>query len=272
MGIPVRSGRFFTRGDSADAPGVVVIDETMAKVFWPGRSPLGQRLKAPGGDNPWLTIIGVAADVKEGGLDRQAGSEIYFLETQAPKAVGGGRTPRTLSVVLRAAGDPMGLVGEVRQAVAGLDPSLPVAKVAAMPEVVAGSMAGPHFLLFLVVSFAGLALALAAVGTYGVLSGVVQRRPQEVGVRMALGAGVGAVLWMVLGQGLRMVAAGLLMALVLSLWLGHWIASLVFGVAPTDPATFAGVACVLALVALLACYIPARRAARLDPVTALRSD
>jgi predicted permease len=271
MGIPLRAGRFFARSDTVDSTGVVVIDETMAKLFWPGKSPLGQRLRAPGDANPWLTVVGVAADVKEGGLDRKAGTEIYFLEAQASKTVG-GRTPRTLNVVLRTAGDPMRLVGEVRREVLALDPALPLAHIAPMRDVVAAAMARPHFLLYLVLAFAGLALVLAAVGTYGVLAYVVQQRRHEIGVRMALGAEVGSVLGLVITQALRLVAGGLLLALLLSIWLGRSMSSLVFGVTPHDPATFAGVALVLTLIALLACFVPARRAARVDPVTTLRGE
>ena len=250
---------------------MVVINQTMAKVFWPNRSPIGDRVRAPGPDdspNPWLTIVGVVADVKQGGLDQKTGTELYFLQEQAPKTA--GFSVDTMNVVVRTRQDPMALAGAVRDAVRRRDPSLPVAEVKTMEKVLFESVASPRLLMVLVMLFAAVALVLAAIGTYGVLSYAVEQRTREIGIRMALGAQVGQVLRMILSQGALLTGLGLVLGTLGALALQKVLASLLFNVAPTDPLIFGFVIVLLALVSLIACWWPARRAARVDPLVALR--
>ncbi len=274
MRIPLVAGRFFGAQDGALGPGaggggVAVINETMARTFWPGKDPIGRRVRA-GRDTAWLTIVGIARDVKQQGLDQKTGTELYFLEPQAPATA--GYSPYTFYVVLRGLRDPMLLAAAARAEIARLDPSLPVAHLQTMQRVIHQSLARPRFVTLLVMLFAAVALALAAVGTYGVLAYSVEQRTQEIGVRMALGAQVQGILAMVLRQGLGLVASGLVIGLSLAIVLRRVLASLLFGVSPSDPLTLAGVAAVLGLTAAAACYLPARRAAAVAPAVALRHE
>jgi putative ABC transport system permease protein len=269
--IRLIAGRLFEPADAAGSAGVVVINETMAKTFWPGRNPIGERLREPGTDDdpyPWLTVVGVVADVKQGGLDQKTGTELYFLQDQAPQAV--RFSVDTMNVVVRTRQNPLALAGEVRDVVRRVDASLAVEDVQTMEKVLFESVASPRLLMVLVMLFAAVALALAAIGTYGVLSYAVQQRTREIGIRMALGAQVGQVLRMILGQGAALVGVGLVLGTLGALGLQKVLASLLFDVAPTDPLIFGVVLMVLAVVALLACWWPARRAARVDPLVALR--
>jgi len=271
--IPVVAGRSFNAGDDHGTPGVAMVNETMAKVFWPGQSPLGRRVRAPGSpgkDNPWLTVVGVVADVKQGGLDQKTGTELYFLQDQAPEAAYGG--VRTMYLVARTQRDPLSLAAAVRSEIRRLDPSLPISAVRPMETVLFDSVARPRFVMVMVLLFAAVALLLAAVGTYGVLSYAVAQRTREIGVRMALGAQVGQVLRMILGQGALLVGIGLGLGVAGARALRHVLGSLLFGVTATDPLIFAAVAALLAAVSFIACYVPARRAARVDPLVALRSE
>jgi predicted permease len=270
MRIPLAAGRFFTGHDSDLGPGVAVINETMARTFWPGKNPIGQRLKGYGHDARWLTIVGIAHDVKQQGLDQKTGTELYFLLSQSPATL--DDAPRNFYVALRSARDPVHLAGAARTEIQRLDPSLPVTHVLPMDKVLHESMARPRFVTLLVLLFALVALALAAVGTYGVLAYSVEQRTQEIGVRMALGAEMRGILAMVLRQGLGLAASGLVLGLGLAIVLRRVLASLLFGVSPTDPLTLAAVAAVLTLVAAAACYLPARRAAAVAPAVALRHE
>jgi putative ABC transport system permease protein len=271
MKIPVVSGRGFLPSDGPKTPGVVLVNETTAKLFWPGQDPIGRRLRplaAPDQPLPWLTVVGVVKDVKQGGLEVKTGTEVYFLHSQMPV----GSTTDDMYIVVRTAGDPLALVGAVREKVRALDPSLPVAQVRSLERVVFESVAQPRFMTRMALLFALVALALAGVGTYGVLSYSVEQRTQEIGVRMALGAQARQVLGMVLGQGARLVAVGLVLGIVGALALRQILAGMLFGVAPTDPAIFASVIVVLSAVSLAACYLPARRATRISPMVALRQE
>jgi predicted permease len=270
MRIPLVAGRFFSAQDDPQGSGVAVINETLARTFYPGRNPIGRRVKGYGAGGKWLTIVGIARDVKQQGLDQKTGTELYFLESQAPATVDG--TPYTFYVVLRSPRDPMLLAGPARAEIRRLDPSLPVAHLQPMERVLGQSMARQRFVTLLVMLFALVALALAAVGTYGVLAYGVEQRTQEIGVRMALGAEVRGILAMVLRQGLGLVAAGLLLGLALAVVLRRVLASQLFGISPTDPLTLAGVAAILTLAAAAACYLPARRAAAIAPAVALRHE
>ncbi|HEX4959525.1 MAG TPA: ABC transporter permease [Thermoanaerobaculia bacterium] len=270
MRIPVLEGRVFGPQDGHGTPGVVVVNKTLANLFYPGKSPIGRRLRAGGDKSPWLTIVGVVADVKQQGLDRKTGTELYLVHDQVEEAFGGREG--TMYVVIRTAGDPMHLAADVRRQVRELDASLPVAGLQPMSDVVYGSMAQPRFITFMVLVFAIVALALAAIGIYGVLAYTVEQRTQEIGVRMALGAQMGQVLSMVLTQGAWLVGSGLVLGVIGALALRKVLSSVLFGVTATDPAIFAFVLVVLSFVSLLACYLPARRATLVDPLVALRQE
>jgi ABC-type antimicrobial peptide transport system permease subunit len=205
--------------------------------------------------------------VKQGGLDRKTGTELYFLQDQTAAA---GFSADTMNVVVRTKGDPLVLADAVRQEVRRMDPALPLAGMRPMTTVLFESVASPRLLMVLVMLFAAVALVLAAIGTYGVLSYAVQQRTREIGIRMALGAQVGQVLRMILSQGAALVGLGLVLGVVGALALQKILASLLFGVAPTDPLTFGLVIALLGVVAFLACWWPARRAARVSPLVALR--
>jgi predicted permease len=273
MKIRVLEGRVFDRRDAAGTPGVVVINQAMAKRFWGDRSPIGQRLRSPGPDDdpqPWLTVIGVVADVKQGGLEKDAGTELYFLQDQGPETI--GFAIDTMSLVIRTRQDPMSLAGAVRGEIQRMDPTLPVADMQTMEKVLFDSVASPRFVMVLVMLFALVALVLAATGTYGVLSYGVEQRTREIGIRMALGAQVGQVLRMILSQGAALAGLGLFLGVLGALALQKVLANLLFGVAPTDPVIFGLVVLLLALVSLAACWWPAMRAARVSPLVALRYD
>ncbi len=265
MGIRLMDGRLFDDRDVQGGPEVVIINKSMALTFWPHQNPIGRRVR-PGGAKDWCTIIGVVDDVKNAGLDRPAGTELY-LPYRQPAAAG----VSDMYVVMRASsGDPRSLAGEVRQRLNEIDPSLPLADVRLMDDVLSRAQARPRFLTLLLTLFSVVALAIATVGIYGVVSYSVARRTKEFGLRMVLGAQSGDVLGLVMKQGAGMIAIGVAFGLVLALFLTRLMASLLFGVAPTDLATFASVTAVLFGVALAACYIPARRATRVDPIQTLR--
>jgi predicted permease len=270
MGIPVVEGRAFERTD-AEGGLVVLINETMAKTFYRGENPIGRRVKVCCGDaNPWFTIVGVLKDVKQGGVDRKTGTELYFDIEQTWKIA--NMMPNTLNVVLRTSRPADALAGSVHQAVAALDPSVPVVRLRGMDEVFEEAIGRPRLLADLLGMFAVLALLLAAIGSYGVLSYMVTERRREIGIRMALGADRSSVLQMVLGQGLRLTVAGVAIGLAVALAVNRLLASLLFGVAPFDPLTMAAVVGLMGTVALVACYLPARGATRVDPMIVLRED
>jgi putative ABC transport system permease protein len=265
MGIRLMDGRLFDERDGADAPQVIIVNEAMAKTFWPNQNPVGRRAR-PGGTKEWCTVVGVVDDVKNAGLDRPAGTELY-LPYRQPAAAGS----TDMYVVMRAqGGDPRSLAGEVRQRLNEIDSSLPLADVRLMEDVLSRAQARPRFLTLLLTLFSAVALAIATVGIYGVVSYSVARRTKEFGLRMVLGAQTGDVLGLVMKQGAGMIAIGVATGLVLALFFTRLMASLLFGIAPTDLATFASVTAVLFGVALAACYIPARRATKVDPIQTLR--
>jgi predicted permease len=270
MGIRLVEGRLFEPRDARGSTPVVLINQAMAKLFWPGKSPLGQRIKSPSDTAPWLTIVGVVGDVKQGGLDQKTGTEVYFLHDQSQETV--GFVPGTMNLVLRTKKDPMSLVPAVRSEIRRLDPTLPLADVRPLEEVVYDSVAQPRFVAFLVLIFSLVALTLAAVGTYGVLAYMVELRTQEIGVRMALGAQARQVLQMILAQGAWLVGLGLVFGVAGAFALRKVLASVLFGVAPTDPVIFGTVFLILSGIGLLACYLPARRAMRVSPLIAMRQE
>jgi predicted permease len=265
MGIRLMDGRFFDDRDGRDAPQVVIINKTMALTFWPHQNPIGRRVR-PGGAKEWSTVVGVVDDVKNAGLDRPAGTELY-LPYRQPAAAG----VSDMYVVLRArSGDPNSLTGEVRQQLNEIDPSLPLADVRLMDDVLSRAQARPRFLTLLLSLFSVVALAIATVGIYGVVSYSVARRTKEFGLRMVLGAQSGDVLGLVMKQGAGMILVGVAVGLTLALFFTRLMASLLFGITSTDIATYGSVTAVLFGVALAACYVPARRATRVDPMQTLR--
>jgi putative ABC transport system permease protein len=269
MDIPLRDGRLFTYADEGGTP-VILINERLAEVFYPDMNPLGRRLRPPGDGVPWLTIVGVVKDVKQGGLEEPTGTEIYFLYPQVAREV--GFAPRTMNIVLRTAGDPDQLANIARAEVRSLDPQLPVANMASMNDVLHEAVAGPRFITMLLAVFAGVALALAAIGTYGVMAYSVTQRRQEIGIRMALGAQASTVLGMLLGQGVAVAGVGLALGIAGALALTRLMSALLFNVSVTDPLAFVSAPLLLAIVALTACFIPAHRATRVDPATVLKQD
>ncbi len=265
MGIRLMDGRLFDGRDVQGAPDAVIINKTMAMTFWPNQNAVGRRVR-PGGAKDWSTIVGIVDDVKNAGLDRPAGTEIY-LPYQQP----GGKGSSDMYVAMRAqAGDPRSLAGAVREQLNEIDPSLPLADVRLMEDVLTRAQARPRFLTLLLTLFSGVALAIATVGIYGVVSYSVARRTKEFGLRMVLGAQGGDVLGLVMKQGAGMVAIGIAVGLATAFALTRLMASLLFGVTATDIPTFVSVTIILFGVALAACYIPARRATRVDPIQTLR--
>jgi putative ABC transport system permease protein len=262
LGIPLVRGRYFTTVDSQNGPPTVIISETVMRRFWPKEDPTGRKISLDGGKN-WITIAGVVGDVREFGLDKNPVNELYFPLEQAP---GFG------AVLVRTIGDPRSVAQQVRQAILDADSDTAIVGVDTLEEARSDSLTTPRVTAELIALFAGLALIVAATGVGGILALMVSQRTQEIGIRMALGATPASVLRMIMGQGLGLVLGGLLVGLVGALALTRLMASLLFGVTPTDPLTFAGVALVFVLAALVACYVPARRATRIDPLIALRSE
>jgi len=272
MGIPIVQGRSFERADAASSGRVAIVNETLVNTFWKGKNPIGQRLRPCCGDQiPWFTVVGVAKDVKQGGIDQKAGTEFYqFIDQFAGQGAPGG--PETMNVVLRTTLQPGALAQTIEQAVRGVDRSVPVVRFQGMDDVFAESIRRPRLLAQLIGAFAGLALLLAAVGTYGVLSYMVVERRREIGIRLALGADHSRVMGQIMKQGLVLTAVGVVAGLAGALGLNRLIASLLFGVQPTDRTTMVAVVATITIVAAVACWVPAWRASRLDPNVVLRED
>ena len=262
--VPLVRGRGLAGGDVAGAPRVTVVSETMARVYFPGEEPLGKRISLAHDGTDWTTIVGVVGDTRDIGPAHAPEPQMYMPYAQ--RSLGG------IAVVLRSSRDPRALASEARAAVAALDPEQPVYGFRTMDEVVASSLGQPRFRTLLLVLFGAVALALASVGIYGVMAYSVSQRTQEIGIRMALGAGARDVLKLVLGQTLRLALVAVAVGIAGALALSRSLSSLLYGVAPTDPTTFVVVALLLVGIAGLAAYVPARRAARVDPTVALRSE
>jgi putative ABC transport system permease protein len=265
MGIPLLRGRYFTELDGPKSTPVLIVSESLAKRYWPGRDPLGKRLKWGPWEStdPWLTVVGVVGDVKQGPLDTAADAHTYEPYAQLG-------APLSLRVAVRGQADPAGFAADVRAVVRGLDRQLALGNVRTMDEVISRSTASRRFSLVLVGSFAALALVLAAIGIYAVLAYSVARRTHEIGVRMALGARSGDVVRLVLGQGLRVTAVGILFGVAGALVLTRFLRSLLYEVQPTDPPTFVVVLLLFVTVSIAASYLPVRRAMKVDPMVALR--
>ncbi len=270
MGIRIVKGRGFEAGDAIGAP-VAVINEALARRFFKDTDPIGRRFNAFFGPNPpMFTIVGVARDVKQGGIDAEAGTEIYFNFEQVPRLV--GFAPRQMNMVLQTSRPLSTLSPAIRSAVSAIDPGLPIVQLRTMEDVIGASLTRQRFLSLLLGIFATVALLLAAIGTYGVLSYMVSERHREIGIRMALGAGNSQVIGLVLKQGITIALIGIVVGVGGALALSRITQSLLYGVDPADPMTFGTVVGVIAVVATAACLIPMRRATRVDPLTAIRAD
>jgi len=274
MGIPIVLGRSFQPIDSATPGAVAIVNETLVNTFWKGQNPIGRRLRPCCSDQtPWLTVIGVAKDVKQGGVDQKTGSELYFfLDETAAAAAPIGFAPQTMNVVVRTALPLTALSPVIDRVVRETDPTVPIVRLRDMDGVFAESIRRPRLLAQLIGGFAALALLLAAIGTYGLLSYMVAERRREIGIRLALGSDRASVLTQVMTQGLVLTVAGLLIGLAGSFGVTRLLSSLLFGVEPTDPATMAAVMATIVAVAMVACWLPAWRASRLDPIVALRDE
>jgi predicted permease len=265
LGIPLRAGRPLDERDDGRGPRAVLVNETAVRRYFRGPSPVGRRIVREGLP---FTVVGVVGDVRSAGLDQRPLAELYF--SYADSAVRGWMGDVTL--VVKTTVPPASLAGPLREAVRAVDRGRPLYRVMTMDEVVDGSLADRRLNLVLLGLFAGVAVVLTAVGLYGVIAYLVAQRTREMGIRMALGARAGDVVGLVMRQGMRLAALGVALGLVAAVALTRVMAGLLYGVAPRDPVTFGAVAALLAAVALLATYVPARRASRADPMLAIRSE
>lgn len=265
MGATLLKGRDFSAHDNDTAPQVVIVNESFAKRHWPNEDPLGKRIRVSQDDYVLREIVGVVKPLKQDQWTAEPNLEMYLPHLQE-------RTPRALALVVRSSGDPLALVGAIENQVWSIDKNLPVAEIRTMHEVIAGSIEQHRFNLFLLGLFAFVALVLALVGIYGVMSESVNARTHEIGIRMALGARAADVLRMVVGQGMTLAVIGIVIGLFGAFWLTRFMATLLYEVSPTDGVTFLLIPLVVALVVLCACLIPARRATRVDPLIALRDE
>jgi predicted permease len=266
MGIRLIGGRFFDDRDTDGAAPVAIIDETMAKTYWPGEDPIGKHIHRGGiqSTRPWSTIVGVVGHVRYRTLEAQSRVQLYWPYAQDPVPY--------MSLAVLTQLEPHALAAEIQREVLAIDPDQPVSSVRTMQELLSDSVARRRLSMMLLALFAGVALLLAAVGIYGVISYTVAQRAHEIGIRMALGASRGGVLWLVLSQSLLLTVAGVFLGLAGSLLVSHVISGLLFNVKPTDPITLVIVAAFLAAVSILASMLPAGRASRVDPMVALRHE
>jgi putative ABC transport system permease protein len=264
MRIPLRRGRAFDSHDTEDNPLVVVINESMARIYWNQQNPVGQRVRFGGPE--WRTVVGIAGDVHHEDLGAKPEPEMYVPYGQVPNV------ENRPTIVLRTSIEPANVTSALRKAVSEVDANVPMDQVETMKQIVSGSVGQSRFRTAMLLIFALLALFVASIGLYGVMSYLASQRIREFGIRMAVGASRGAVLRLVLGQAAKLVTGGICLGLVGAALLARLIASLLYGVAPFDPAILTSVSILLAVVALVAGYIPARRAARADPMESLRCE
>jgi predicted permease len=266
MEIPLLQGRFFTEHDTRTNPRVVIVDEHMARQLWPGQDPVGKRIRTGGADSttPWITVVGVVGRIKQDTLDSDSRIAMYLPHTQV--------SVRAMNVVVRSQTDPATLTAAVRRLIRELDPDLPVYGVRTMEERVGESLARRRFSMLLLTLFAALALGLATIGVYGVMRYLVSQGTRELGIRIALGATPRGISLLIVRQGLAIGALGVTLGLGAAFALTRFVRSLLFGIEAADPLTFAAVPLLLGLIAVIASYVPARRAARIDPMVSLRSE
>lgn len=264
MEIPLRSGRFFNEEDMDGKTPVVLVDEFMAGQLWPGQDAIGKRIHMVESQEPWLTVVGVVGRVKHESLDSDPRIAFYLAQTQYPV--------RAMTLVLRSQGDPSALSPAIKKELRGIDPDLPMYSVRTMNERVTESLARRKFSMFLLGLFAGFALALATIGIYGVMAYLVNQGTREIGIRMALGATQRQILKLVVFQGMTLTVSGVVVGLAAAFVFTRLMRSLLFGINAADPLTFCSISLLLTIVALLAIYIPAKRAARVDPMLCLRTE
>jgi len=271
MGIHLVKGRFFTAQDTQHSPRVAVIDEAFVHQQFPDQEPLGQRIAGDGKDNPDGEIVGVVAHVKHFGLDavERVEPQLYLPFNQAPDDMLPFLAPR-MNLIIRTTADPLNITAAVRREVQALDPNQPVFNVSTMKQTLDQSLVTQRLSMTLLAFLATLALILAAVGIYGVMSYTVTQRQHEIGIRMAIGAQQRDVFKMVIGRGMILALIGVALGLAGAFGLTRLMATMLFGVAPTDTATFITIGLLLTVVALVACYVPSRRATKVDPMVALR--
>ncbi len=265
MGIRLLQGRMFSEQDHADAPKVCMVDERFAQTHWPNENPIGKRVKFGGqdSDNPWIEVVGVVNHVKHYGVDQDSRVEMYLPYTQSPIP--------SFTLIIRTQGDPASLTSAVRQAVQSVDPDVPIYQARTLEDIMSERVAQRRLAAVLISVFGGLALVLAAVGIYGVMNYAVTQRTHEMGIRMALGAQQRDILSLVVRQGMLLAVLGLVIGFAVSFFgLSRVMTTVLFQVSATDPPTYSLTPFLLAVVALLACYLPARRATRVDPMVALR--
>ena len=266
MGISLRQGRYFKTSDRQGSTPVAIVNETLAKAYWPNDAALGKRFKLEVKDAPWVTIVGIVNDVRQMGMDEPVKAEMYFPYQQITTHA--GYRPRDL--VVRTTGDPMAVLESIRQQIRAIDPDQPLSSIATMERLLTEETGPRRLGTILFSTFAAFALVLASLGIYGVLSYFVTQQTQDIGIRMALGAQSRDILRLILGKGMRLIFIGVFLGLAGAFVLARFIASLLFEVSATDPFTFVATPLVLIGIALLACYIPARRATKVDPLVALR--
>ena len=268
MGLKLVRGRFIDTGDREDSMPVAVINDTMAARYWPNEDAIGRQFMMGTDDKPWLTIVGIVGTVRHNAVVEEPRSEMYLAHSQLPGHIGGA--PRGMTLVVKTDSNPLALTGQLREAIRGIDRNLPVSGIQSMDAVTTTALAQPRFVTFLLALFAAIALTLASIGIYGTISLLVAERRQEMGIRLALGANKPAILKLVLGQGMMLTGLGLVLGLTGAFVLTRTLSGLVYGVGTLDPLTFAAVPALLSVVALLACFQPARRAASVDPIITLR--
>ncbi|HUQ89968.1 MAG TPA: ABC transporter permease [Vicinamibacterales bacterium] len=269
MGLKLVRGRVLSDGDREDTMPAVVINETMAARYWPNQDPIGRQFMMGTDDKPWLTIVGIVGQVRHNAIVEEPRAEMYLAHAQLPAHI--QSAPRGMTLVVKTDRDPLALTGPLRDAIREIDRNLPVSDIRTMEQVAASALSQPRFVTFLLALFAGTALTLAAIGIYGTISLLVSERMQEMGIRLALGANPPAILRLVLGQGMILTAVGLVLGLAGAALLTRTLTGLIYGVGALDPLTFIAVPALLSVVALVACFLPARRAASVDPITALRN-
>ena len=267
MGITIKSGAEFTARDNQNSPAVAVVNEAMVRRFWPSEDPIGKRLaigreQTPGKDTVWREVVGIAANVKHWGLMQEAPPETYVPDLQSPSL--------SMFLVVSSPSNPTSLVSAIRREILAIDNDQPVYSVKTIEDLVARSISQSRFYMILLSIFAGIALLMAVVGIYGLLAYSINQRKHEIGIRMALGAQPGDIIKMILAQGMKLALIGIAAGLVVAFALTRLMSSLLYGVSATDPFTFVGVSLFLALVALIATYLPARSATSVDPAIALR--
>ena len=263
--IPLRKGRPILQNDTADSEKVALINQTMANQLWPNQDPIGRRIKFPGTQQrpqPWRTIVGIVSDVAQYSLDHKPPMQIYLPHSQFPTSFN--------TIVVKSENDPGSVLAAVRREILAIDKDQAVYSVVTLQQLHSDSLSLRRFFMVLLIIFAGLTLSLAAVGIYGVMSYVVTQRTQEIGIRVALGARAADVIRLVLKGGLALALAGIAAGLITAFAVTRLLESVLFGVTPTDTLTFVAGSIGLVLVAAIACYIPARRATKVDPLVALR--